>query len=339
MVSLNSMTKSSAPGKIILFGEHAVVYGRPALAIPVTQVHADVEVMDSSRAGSWIDAPDINLHTELNTLPSDHPIASVIHNFLFLSRNFPSPMGREVRGEGKFPNLDIKITSTIPVASGLGSGAAVTVALTRALSSHLNHSMTDNEVNAFAYEIEKLYHGTPSGIDNTVVTYAKPVYFVKQFLSPLERGAGGEGDKIEVLKVGGLFTIVIGDTGISAPTKESVSDVRKLWEADKARWENIFDQVREIANQARHSIENGKLERLGELMDQNHALLQEMTVSSPQLDQLVSAARNAGALGAKLSGGGRGGNMIALIEDNRAQNIADALISAGAKRTIITKVS
>jgi mevalonate kinase len=79
------MTKASAPGKIILFGEHAVVYGRPALAVPVTQVHADVEVSDASRPGIWIDAPDINVHAELNTFPSDHPIAAAIHNLLFLS--------------------------------------------------------------------------------------------------------------------------------------------------------------------------------------------------------------------------------------------------------------
>src|SRR5215216_2633468 len=94
------MTQSSAPGKIILFGEHAVVYGRPALAVPVTQVHADVEVLASSRAGIWIDAPDINLHAELNTLPSDHPIASVIHNFLFL---FPHPNTSPDPLRGCFP--------------------------------------------------------------------------------------------------------------------------------------------------------------------------------------------------------------------------------------------
>jgi len=304
----------SAPGKIILFGEHAVVYGRPALAIPVTQVHADVEVLDSSRAGIWIHAPDVNLHAELNTLPSDHPIASVIHNFLFLFRVSP------------FPNLEIKISSIIPVASGLGSGAAVTVALTRALSSFLSRPMPDEEVNAFAHEIEKLHHGTPSGIDNTVVTYAMPVYFIK-------------GQPIEMFKVGAPFTIVIGDTGISAPTKESVSDVRKLWEADKPKWESVFDRVGKIAEEARKNIENGKWELLGELMDQNHALLQEMTVSSPELDRLVSAARRAGALGAKLSGGGRGGNMIALVESEQAEEVASALMAGGAKRTLTTIVS
>ena len=305
--------KSSAPGKIILFGEHAVVYGCPALAVPVTQVHADVEVLGSSRTGIWIDAPDIDLHAEVNTLPSDHPIASVIHNFLFISRISP------------FPNLDVRITSTIPVASGLGSGAAVTVALVRALATHLDYPMPDEEVNAFAYEIEKLHHGTPSGIDNTVVTYEKPVYFVK-------------GQSIETFTVGNPFTIVIGDTGISAPTKESVGDVRKLWVADQAKWEVVFDKVGKIADRARSAIENGKIKELGALMNQNHAILQEMTVSSPELDNLVSAALNAGALGAKLSGGGRGGNMIALVEKEKAPVISEALLSTGAKRTIITTV-
>ena len=308
------MTKSSAPGKVILFGEHAVVYGRPALAVPVTQVHADVDVSNSSRAGMWIDAPDINLQAELNTLPSDHPIASVIHNFLFLARISP------------FPNLEIKITSTIPVASGLGSGAAVTVALTRALAAHLRHAMSDEEVNAFAYEIEKLYHGTPSGIDNSVVTYARPVYFVRD-------------QPMETFRVGRPFTIVIADTGISAPTKESVGDVRRLWMRDRSRWESVFDKIGEISFTARRAMEAGKYELLGELMDENHTYLQKITVSSPELDQLVEAARAAGARGAKLSGGGRGGNMIALVEPDTAESVSASLRDSGAKNTIITQVS
>jgi mevalonate kinase len=308
------MTTSFAPGKIILFGEHAVVYGRPALAVPVTHVHADVEVLDSPRPGIWIDAPDVNLHAELNTLPSDHPIASVIHNFLFLLR------------VSRFPNLAIKIMSTIPVASGLGSGAAVTVALTRALAAHLDHAMTEEEVNAFTYEIEKLHHGTPSGIDNTVVTYARPVYFVKE-------------RPIETFKPGKSFTIVIADTGIPAPTKESVGDVRRLWMHDRSRWETIFDKIGEISFTARRAIEAGRPELLGDLMNENHALLQTLTISSPALDGLVEAARKAGAAGAKLSGGGRGGNIIALVGPEEAEAVSLALKEAKAKNTIITQVS
>jgi mevalonate kinase len=308
------MTLASAPGKIILFGEHAVVYGRPALAVPVVQVHADVEVEASSRAGIWIEAPDVDLHAELNTLPSDNPIAAVIHNFLFLWRVSP------------FPDLEVRISSSIPVASGLGSGAAVTVALIRALASHFGHSISNEDVNAFAYEIEKLHHGTPSGIDNTVITYASPVYFIK-------------GNPIETFRVGQAFTIVIGDTGIHAPTKESVGDVRKLWEGNKPKWEGIFDQVGEIARTAREVIERGDTDRLGNLMNENHVLLQEMTVSSRELDVLVSAARQAGALGAKMSGGGRGGNMIALVSPELAGKVSASLQRAGARNTIITRIS
>jgi mevalonate kinase len=307
------MTKSSAFGKIILFGEHAVVYGRPALAVPVRQVYTDVDVLDSDREGIWIDAPAVRLHAELNTLPSDHPIASAIHNLFFLLHVSPSP------------NLRIRISSTIPVASGLGSGAAVTIALTRALASHLRHAMEDEEVNAFAYEIEKIHHGTPSGIDNTVITYGRPVYFVK-------------GKTIETFKVGQPFTFVIGDTGIPAPTNESVGDVRRLWLSDTPRFESLFDKIGDVSFSARCAIEAGLYEWLGELMNKNHVLLQELTVSSPELDRLVQAARGAGALGAKLSGGGRGGNMIALVKSEMAETVSVMLKTMGAKNTITTPI-
>lgn len=305
--------KASAPGKIILLGEHAVVYGRPALAVPVSQVHADVEVRRATRSGIWIEAPDIGLNAELNALPSDQPLAAIIHNLLFSLHLDP------------FPALEIRITSTIPVASGLGSGAAVTVALVRAFCAEVGRPMTDEQVNAFAFEIEKVHHGTPSGIDNTVVTYAQPVYFVR-------------GRPLEILGVGQPFTLVIGDTGMSAPTRESVGDVRKLWEADKVRWEGLFDQVGELVTEAKQRLEKGEWESVGRLMDLNHALLQQMTVSSPELDLLVEAARAAGALGAKLSGGGRGGNMIALVETDQAQAVSSSLKEAGAKNTIVTQV-
>jgi mevalonate kinase len=314
------LVKASAPGKIILFGEHAVVYGRPALAAPVNQVQVEVEVRASDSAGIWIHAPVVDLHAELATLPPDHPIGSVILRLL-PSPLRPSPSGRGDGGEG----IDIYITSTIPVASGLGSGAAVSVALIRALSSYLQKPLTNQQVNELVYEADKLHHGTPSGIDNTVITYNMPVYFIK-------------GQPIETFKPGKPFTIVIGDTGIPAPTKESVADVRRLWLKDTSRVEDIFNEIAQISLIARRSIESGKPELLGELMDQNHAFLQKLTVSSPELDKLVRAAKDAGAPGAKLSGGGRGGNMIALAGQARAESVAEALTSAGAKRTIITEI-
>jgi len=307
------MTTSSAPGKIILFGEHAVVYGRPALAVPVTQVQATATVSENSRGGIMIEAPNINLSAELSSLAPDHPLATIINSvFSILSISNPPP-------------CTVYLQSTIPVASGLGSGAAVSVAIIRALSMFLGQTLSDERVNALAFKAEKLYHGTPSGIDNTVVTYGKPVYFIKR-------------KPIKTFHVGTPFMIMIGGTGMPAPTKESVTAVRKLWESDKPHWEKIFTRVGEIVWNARQAIERGDTIELGRLMDANHSLLQQMTVSCAELDQLVEAARKSGALGAKLSGGGRGGNMIAIVEKENAPAVARALSSAGAKRTILTQV-
>ena len=316
------MSQASAPGKVILFGEHAVVYGQPALAVPVTQVHADVEIEASSKPGIWIDAPDVHLSSGLDALASSHPIAATVKNTLSALGFSPSPLGRGDRGEG----IEIRIRSTIPVASGLGSGAAVSVAIIRALAGYLDRHLTDERVSAIAYETEKLHHGTPSGIDNSVVTYAKPVYFVK-------------GQGVETFHVGRPFTIVIGDTGISASTKESVGDVRMLWRAGRSHVESLFAAIGSIVRTARQLIQDGTPRGLGPLMDENHALLQEMTVSSPELDRLVAAGRSAGAWGAKMSGGGRGGNMIALVGEDDAEPVAAALRDAGAVKAIITRVA
>jgi mevalonate kinase len=307
------MTTASAPGKIILFGEHAVVYGRPALAVPVTQVRATATVSKNSRGGIWVEAPNVNLSSELSGLAPDHPLAAAINSV------FP------VLGISRPPACTVYIQSTIPVAAGLGSSAAVSVAVIRALSEFLGQPLPDERVSALAYEVEKLHHGTPSGIDNTVVTYARPVYFVK-------------GRPAKTFHLGAPFTILIGDTGISALTKESVGDLKKLWTADPPRWDKVFDRVGEIVWRARQAIERGDIPSLGKLMDANHALLQEMTVSSRELDRLVEAGRRAGAFGAKRSGGGRGGNMIALVEKENAPAVAEALKSAGVGRTIVTTI-
>jgi mevalonate kinase len=306
--------KASAPGKIILFGEHAVVYGRPALAVPVTQVRANVEVVPSTGRGIHIEAPNVDLNADLETLPGDHPIAALIRNLL------------TTWGFDSFPDLTIRVSSTIPVASGLGSGAAVSVALIRALSAALQRPLEDEQVSAFAFEIEKLHHGTPSGIDNAVITYAGPVFFVK-------------GAPMDTLRVKRPFTIVIGDSGLSALTRESVRDVRSLWERQAAKCEALFNAIGELANKAKNAIQDGTWRNLGSLMDENHALLQQLTVSSPELDRLVDAAHAAGALGAKLSGGGRGGNMIALVDEDGTDSVARALTAAGSPRVIVTRLA
>jgi mevalonate kinase len=308
------MSKATAPGKVILFGEHAVVYGQPALAVPVTQVQAEVRIEKIFSPGIRINAPNIQLNERLDSLASSHPLAATVRNTLAALESV------------SLSGVTILVRSTIPVASGLGSGAAVSVAIIRALAKHLKKDLTDKQVSALAFETEKLYHGTPSGIDNTVVTYAKPVYFVK-------------GQPLEVLHVRKPFTIVIGDTGIPASTKESVRDVRVQRHKNPERYDTLFAAVGSIAKTACQLIESGMPESFGPLMDENHALLRSMQVSSPELDHLVETARQAGALGAKMSGGGRGGNMIALVQAGKAGAVARSLKEAGAVSTIVTKVT
>lgn len=307
---------AAAPGKIILFGEHAVVYGRPAIAIPVTQVQARATVSPNPRASPGavrIQAPAIGLDTNLEALSESHPLAVVVNLVV------------ATLGISHLPACTIRVTSTIPVAAGLGSGAAVSVALARALSAFLGRPLPDDKVSAIAYEAEKIHHGSPSGIDNTVITYARPVYFVK-------------GYPIEMIGVKQSFTLVIGDTGIASPTKVAVADVRQGWIANPSYFESLFDAITQVTQAARQAIEEGRIKDLGPLMDTNHELLIRLGVSCSELDHLVQAARSAGALGAKLSGGGRGGNMIALCHSGDAMKVSKALKAAGATRIIITEV-
>jgi mevalonate kinase len=249
----------------------------------------------------------------LSDLPEEHPLAVVLWK------------AASAMNLTHIPACTIQVSSNIPIAGGMGSGAAVSVAILRTFSTALGHPLSDEQVSKLAYEVEVIHHGTPSGIDNTVITYARPVYFEK-------------GKTIEVLNVKLPFTLVIGDTGVQSPTASVVGDVRLAWEQASEQFEACFDAIGTIAASAREAIEEGSIEQLGPLMNENHARLQDMSVSSPELDRLVVAARLAGALGAKLSGAGRGGNMIALTLPENAEAVAGALANAGAKRTITTEV-
>jgi len=313
------VTVGTAPGKAILFGEHAVVYGRPAIAVPITEVQARVEVEDApAGSGVTIVARDLGRRIDLERVePTDREamaLAQTVWNTL-------ERLGRPSR-----PDLHITIASTVPIGRGLGSGAAVATALVRALVAHLGGYLTSRDVSDLVYKTEVLHHGTPSGIDNTVIAFGKPVYFVK-------------GGRDEVFWPRRPFWLVIGDTGVFSSTREVVGDVRRAWEADPTAYEAHFDAIAAIVEQARQVILEGNLRTLGRLMEANQRELQAIGVSSPELEALIGAARQAGALGAKLSGAGRGGNMIALVEEGARDRVRLALMAAGARGVIITRVS
>lgn len=310
------MTKATAPGKIILFGEHAVVYGRPAIAAPVSQLRATAVVEPGTQPGIRLIAPDLGTDVLLDTLTDDDALVLAVQQV------------KQTAGLTNLPDLTITVTSQIPIAGGLGSGAAIAAAVIRALAYYLHKpDLLKNEVvSALTYEVEKIHHGTPSGIDNTVVAYEQPVYFVRR--QPHNR--------IEPFRVKRPLHLLIGNTGLRSSTRDVVLDVRRRWGADPALFDSIFDACALLAQSARTAIEQGELIRAGRLMQDNHVWLQKMTVSCPELDHLVLAAINAGALGAKLSGAGRGGNMIALITAETETAVRHALLTAGAKEIFAT---
>lgn len=311
-----AQTIASAPGKVILCGEHAVVYGYPAIAAPVTQVRATATVSDSDLPGVRLLAPDIGRDTWLDEARADDALAAAVR------------LVQQQAGLEALPPLEIRVQSTIPVASGLGSGAASAAAVIRALALHLKQRelCSDAAVCDLTYVVEQIHHGTPSGIDNTVVAYEKPVYFVRQ--SPQNR--------IEPLVVGRPVHLLVGDTGLRSATHAVVDDVRRRWQKEPARFEALFAACGAIAEEARTVLGKGELARLGALLDENHRWLQEMAVSDPALDRLVAAAREGGALGAKLSGAGRGGNMIALVHPDRQDVVREALLAAGAVQVLVS---
>jgi len=307
----------SASGKIILLGEHAVVYGKPSLAVPLSALRAYAEIVPSiHNSGLRITAVDLDnqeLVVDSYSNQVEQPLV-VAARLLLKHLNCPPP------------DATIILHSDIPVASGMGSGAAITVALFRALLYLIGKPLPDSQMNDLVYEVEKIYHGTPSGIDNTVIVFEQPIYFVR-------------GNPIERLNISKPLTLLVADTGVGASTKLAVSDVRALYEADKPLITDVLDSIGELVAAGRAAVENGDHVTLGNVMNENHKLLQKLTVSSPLLDKLVTVAQNTGALGAKLSGGGRGGNMIALVSEEHATHVRAQLLDVGAVKVYETLVS
>ncbi len=307
----------SAPAKIILFGEHAVVYGEPAIAAPFKALQAQVTAMPAP-PGSGLSiisaASGLTLHVSLDDGAPDDAL-------VYAAQLVLKALGKPP------PDLTLALRSSIPIGGGFGSSAAVSTALMRALSAALGAPLSGEALNSLVYEAERLHHGTPSGVDNTVIVYEQPVYFVR-------------GTPPETFRIGAPLTFLVADSGVSASTRETVSDVRQLYMRDQARYGAIIGEIGDVVRTARALIESGGAPReLGALMNANHDLLRALSVSSAHLDRLCAAARDSGAYGAKLSGGGRGGSLIALVEPDLAPSIAAALRSAGAAQTWLMQLT
>lgn len=297
-------------GKTILFGEHFVVHSIPAIASAL-DLKTTAEINSSDKKGIFfVDESRESFGKRLisyNENPDD--ILSKLTTILL----------KELSINPDDLNVEIELTSTVPEFGGAGLSAALSVSLTKAFSAYCKIKLSDEEVNRIAYEGEKMFHGTPSGIDNTIATYGGLLWFVR-----------GNPNIIEKLQSESKGLLVIGDTRIHHNTKELVAEVRRRKETDPDTYNPLFERASKLVVEARNSIVNGNWIQVGKLMNENHILLQQIGVSIPELDKMVEIARESGALGAKLTGGGGGGCMIALAPDEETQmKIVKNIESAG----------
>lgn len=299
--------KVHAIGKSILFGEHAVVYGYPAIAVPVSSLHTKAVITPDIRAarGSYfLQAPDIQYSGPFKDIPRPNIFMEALQLF------------QDQYRLDTIPSFKLNISSQIPVASGLGSSASVAVALVKVISQYLGLKLSPEKINAYAFELEKVTHGNPSGIDNTVITYEKMLYYIRDTLP-------------QFLEVPHPLHIVLMDSGVPSLTSEAVAFVKETRQGSPKRIESIFSQIGMLTEQAKDFLSSGSQPELGKLMNENHILLQKLGVSSPELDRLTTFALNNHALGAKLCGAGRGGNVIALISEDTIPSFKRALANQG----------
>lgn len=289
------LSRTRAFGKLILFGEHFVVYKVPAL-VGAVAAYTDCECEFSSTPGLEVidNRPAVEGYKAEKKEEADQAIGLVLKHLNI------DPTKRGIK---------LTFGGDLTCASGIGASAAQVVSLARAISLAEPRTMTEDEINAAGYEGEKGYHGTPSGIDNTAATFGGLLRFQRTEGAPI----------FEKKKLHAPIRIVYASTGITASTTKVVADVRAKKEADPAWFDGLLAKYVDLVGRGEAAIDAGDMTTLGALLDENHALCQQLTVSCKELDDLALAARAAGAVGAKMSGTGRGGLMLALTPTEECQ--------------------
>ncbi len=307
---------ASAPAKVILLGEHFVVHGEPAIVSAIDRrVYAEVEGRDDTR---------LHIHSVNLGLSAiyDQGRLQVEQGSAREAKLKFEPLkmvvSKVLESAGESVGLNVEVNSTVPVAAGLGSSAAVAAATATAVGGFLNLRMSREMILHICYEAEKIVHGTPSGVDPAISTFGGTLLF------QMDTG-------FKPLEVKADIPLVIGDTGVTRSTRVQIAKVHDIRNRYPRIIEPIMKTAREIVLKAIDVLKEGDLEALGDLMNMNHALLYGLGVSDESLEWLINSARKAGALGAKLTGAGGGGCMIALAETDSLTKVLEAIQGSGGK--------
>lgn len=294
-----------ATGKIILIGEHSVVYGKKAIAFPFAGVGIHTLVQAN---------PTVHIQSKYfnGTLDEMKQVTSM-HNLVSLIEMLKKDL--------ELPNFCLNIKSTIPAERGMGSSAAVAVSIIRAIFDWQALPLDEKKLLKYVDYSEQIAHDNPSGIDAVATSGTQPILFEKS-------------QPFETFQLNVDAYLLVADTGIKGQTRQAVKDVANLVQQKGASIRHIIDQLGDLTLEAKTAIVENQAEKLGQIMTASHRLLQKLTVSNHTLDQAVELALNHHALGAKLTGGGRGGCLIVLAKDlQNARFIQEKLISYGMKRT------
>jgi hydroxymethylglutaryl-CoA reductase len=298
--------EATAAGKVILLGEHAVVYGRHALAVPIPDAVRAAIVRSEKETTLAVHDWGFRSVVKPNSSEGSEGIDAAINLIL------------EKLGVGS-ASFAISISSSLPRGMGLGSSAAIAVAIIRAVAKCMEIEVGEARVNEIAFACEKLAHGTPSGVDNTLSCYGTPMLFQNT------------GDlKVETLALDEVPPLVVAFSHSAGPTQEQVAGVRKRFDRNPSRYNTIFDQIDDISKAGAMALTAKQYSELGSLMNLCHGLLNAIEVSTPDLENMVSIARRHGAVGAKLTGAGGGGSIVALCPDSE-DVVRSALHQAGYK--------
>jgi mevalonate kinase len=308
------MKKNSGTGfgKTILFGEHFVVYGLPGI-VAALEHQIDVSVKEKNDfPHSFID--ETKKFSGVPKISWGQAEKTVKRILEFLKIKKP---------------LEIKVSGNLPVPrSGIGSSAAKCVALVRALNNFFDLNMTEEEINLAAHEGEKEIHGNPSGIDDTAATYGGIFWFERKKTKNL----------IQNFKIKKPIEIVLVESGKKTSAREVIAALKELKERKKDFVTKIFQEYEKLVIKAYDALIEYDLKKVGALMNKNHELLKKLTISCDELEKVTTIAREAGALGAKLTGAGRGGLAIALTPGKKLQKKVSAALSNAGFDVLETKI-